>query len=82
MEFLYEDLDLYYNRPANELIFLTNSEHKALHNTTLHLNGSKNPMYNVHRYGKENPMYGKQHSEESKQKMSLTKKRIKNEKFN
>ena len=63
------NLNLYNNRPANELIFLTHSEHKALHNTVLHLTGSKNPMYNVHRYGKENPMYGKHHSDEAKQKM-------------
>ena len=26
-------LDMYYNRPANELIFLTNSEHTSLHRT-------------------------------------------------
>ena len=26
-----EELGLYYNRPANELIFLTETEHKALH---------------------------------------------------
>lgn len=25
-------LDMYYNRPANELIFLTKSEHTKLHN--------------------------------------------------
>ena len=25
-------LDMYYNRPANELVFLTNSEHTILHN--------------------------------------------------
>lgn len=25
------DLDLYYNRPANELIFLTHSEHQSMH---------------------------------------------------
>ena len=27
-----QDLDLYYNRPANELIFLTHSEHARIHN--------------------------------------------------
>lgn len=26
-------LDMYYNRPANELVFLTNSEHTKLHRT-------------------------------------------------
>ena len=27
------ELDLYYNRPASELIFLTKSEHRKLHNS-------------------------------------------------
>ena len=35
-----EELGLYYNRPASELIFLTHSEH-----TKLHTNGKNNPMY-------------------------------------
>lgn len=29
-----KSLDLYYNRPAEELIFMTRSEHMKLHNTT------------------------------------------------
>ena len=32
--------------------------------------GEANGMYNVHRYGKDNPMYGKKHSKESKEAMS------------
>ena len=32
--------DLYFNRPASELIFLTNNEHTSLHNT-----GKKSPYY-------------------------------------
>ena len=32
--------------------------------------GIKNPMYGVHRYGKDAPMYGKHHSEWTKQKQS------------
>ena len=31
---------------------------------------TKHPMYDVHRYGKDSPLYGKRHSEESKKKMS------------
>lgn len=34
------EMGLYYNRPASELIFLTHSEHSALH-----MSGSRNPMY-------------------------------------
>lgn len=31
--------------------------------------GNKNPMNDVHRYGKNAPYYGKHHSDEVKQKM-------------
>ena len=47
----------YYNRPACELIFLTRSEHMALHNT-LKFKGNKY-------------MLGKHHSQEAKLKMSI-----------
>ncbi len=33
-------MDLYYNRPAAELIFLTQSEHRRLHST-----GENNPFF-------------------------------------
>ena len=36
-------LDMYYNRPASELIFLTISEH-----ISLHTKGENNPMYGKH----------------------------------
>ena len=51
----------YYNRPANELIFLTRSEHKALHNTLIF---------------KDKPSWikGKHWPEEAKRKMSIAKK--------
>lgn len=32
---------------------------------------TNHPMYGVHKYGKENPMYGKHHSEEAKRKISI-----------
>ena len=63
-----KELDLYYNRPASELIFLTDIEHKKLHaageyNTMYgngdKLKGEKNGMYGVRRYGEEAPAYGK-----------------------
>ena len=60
-------LDMYYNRPASELIFLTISEHSKLHNK-----GEHNPMYGKQGYWKDktNPMYGKHHSEETKKRQS------------
>lgn len=62
------DNDLYYNRPACELIFLTHSEHTSLHST-----GEKNPMYGKHLYGEKNPFYGKKHSYKTRKKMSESK---------
>ena len=70
-------LGMYYNRPAEELVFLTISEHRSLHNS-----GSGNPMCNedIRKKvsetkkgkctGEYNPFYGKKHSEESCRKMS------------
>ena len=53
-------LGMYYNRPASELIFLTESEHSSLHNA-----------FNKGKYtGEKNPMYGKHHSEETKKRQS------------
>ena len=52
-------LGMYYNRPAEELIFLTASEHHSLHNK-----------------GEKHPLYGKHHSEQSRNKMSESKKNM------
>ena len=66
-------LGMYYNRPAEELIFLTSSEHSILHNK-----GKSHPMYGKHlseehknKIGEGNR--GKQLTEETKNKMSLAK---------
>ena len=50
----------YYNRPACELIFLTNSDHNRLHKSC-----ENNPMF-----GKPSVFKGKHHSAESLKKMS------------
>lgn len=55
--------NLYFNRPASELIFMTKSDHNKIHKQ-----GEKHPMYGL--YGDDNPNYGKHRSEETKQKMS------------
>ena len=72
-----KDNNLYYNRPASELIFLTHSEHSALHKNFSgkhHSEESKNKISDSlkNRNGSNNPMYGKHHSEESKNKQSKT----------
>lgn len=58
-------LDMYYNRPASELIYLPESEHRSLHSI-----GENNSMYGKHhteetkkkqsevKKGEKNPMYG------------------------
>lgn len=83
--------NLYLNRPPSELIFLTKTEHRYIHNI-----GENNPMYGKHHtqevkerirqsmLGENNPMYGigsmkgKQHSKETKRKQSESKKGDKN----
>ena len=69
-------LGTYYNRPANELIFLTRSEHNTLHHKGKNHHYYKKPMSEEQKIkiskamkGEKNPFYGKRHSEESKQKM-------------
>lgn len=64
----------YYNCPANELIFLTNSEHRRLHNT-----GEGNPNYSKklseeHRGNISTALQGKKFSEEHKSKLSIVRK--------
>ena len=53
-------LDMYYNRPAEELVFMTTKEHRQLH------------MKGKQGYWKDktNPMYGKHHSAETRKKIS------------
>ena len=62
-----KELGLYFNRPANELIFLEISEHKRLHM------GCNNPSKNKDRSGENNPMYGKhyKHTKESINKITV-----------
>ena len=50
-------LDMYYNRPASELIFLTVGEHTSLHDE-----------------GENHPFYGKHHTDETRRKMSESRK--------
>lgn len=59
--------NLFVNRPASELIFLTETEHKRLHTSQ--------------RVGDKNPMYGKSLTDEHKQKLSKSLKGKKNPKI-
>ena len=73
--------DLYWNRPASELIFIPHGEHRSLHNK-----GKKNSCETRRKIseamkGEKHPMFGKHHSDESKMKMSESKKGDKNPLF-
>ena len=63
-------LDMYYNRPPEELIFLTRSEHRALHTE-----GEKHPMYGKHQSEETKKKMseahkGKHHSDEARKKIA------------
>ena len=66
-------LDMYYNRPADELIFIPIYEHSRLHMKGKHLSEETRKKMSEANKGKQagenNPMYGKHHSEETKKKM-------------
>ena len=59
-------LDMYYNRPAEELIFLRKGEHTSLRKVS----DSTRKKLSELKQGENHPMYGKHHSEESKNKIS------------
>ena len=82
---------LYYDRPANELIFLTKAKHNSVHFKDKKLSedlkhkmsesGKGKVLSEEHRKhiseatsGENNGMYGKNHSEESRKKISETRK--------
>ena len=71
-------LKMYFNRPANELIFLTESEHDSLHHKGKHHSEEHKKKMSEAKKGKyageNNPMYGKKHSDETRRKMSDAKK--------
>lgn len=59
------DDDMYHDRPADELMIVSQSEHASLHNKSR----------------EHGTMYGKTHSEETRKKMSLAKKGKKRKPF-
>ena len=67
-------LDMYYNRPSSELIFIKHGEHKSLHQKGRCLSEEHKKKLSEAKKGKyageKNPMYGKKHSEEVRNKIS------------
>lgn len=79
-------LNMYYNRPAEELIFLTKSEHNILHNKGKHhseearrkmAESAKGKKISEESKKKNSEAHkGKKHSEESKKKIRSTMKKL------
>lgn len=63
-------LDLYYNRHASELIFLTHSEHMSMHNKGKTLSAETRQKVSETHKGEKSNWYGKHHSESSRKKIS------------
>ena len=60
----------YYNRPACELIFLTQTDHRRLHNFGKHPSEESRKKMSESKKGKPSGMKGKHHSAETRKKMS------------
>lgn len=67
-------LDMYYNRPYFELIFLTRAEHQRLHRKGMKLSEETKNKLRALNKGEKNHFYGKKHSDETKAKISTAKK--------
>lgn len=61
-------MNLYYHRPAGEFIFLTESEHRRLHN--LNMSSSLRQHFSEKNKGKNNPRFGISPTQETKRKIS------------
>lgn len=61
--------NLYYDRPASELIFLTPSEHMYIHGKNRKASLITKKKMSEARKKENNPFYGKKHSEETKEKL-------------
>ena len=64
------DKDLYFHRPASELVFMIREEHLSLHSKGKHLSAEHRQKIAEANSGENNPLFGKHHSTETRQKMS------------
>ena len=76
-----KEIGEYYNRPACELIFLTPTDHRRLHNLgkpsgmkDKHHSAETRKKMSESKKGENNPLFGKHHSAEALNKMSESKK--------
>ena len=66
--------NLYYGRPAEELIFIEAREHRILHKAGKHCSGETKRKMSDAKKGEKCYMYGKPKSDETRRKMSDAKK--------
>ena len=64
------DIGEYYNRPACELILLTPTDHRRLHNLGKHPSEESRKKMSEAKKGENNYWFGKHHSAEARKKMS------------
>ena len=69
-----KEIGEYYNRPACELIFLTPTDHRRLHNLGKHLSEEHKRKLSESMKGENNPRFGKHHSAEARKKISEARK--------
>ena len=76
-----KEIGEYYNRPACELIFLTPTDHRRLHNlgkpsgmNGKHHSTEARKKMSESKNGENNPLFGKHHSAEARKKMSEARK--------
>ena len=69
-----KDKDLYFHRPASELVFMRREEHISLHRKGRTFSEEHRQKIAEAHKGENNPFFGKHHSEETRQKMSKTRK--------
>ena len=66
--------NLYYNRPAEELIFIEAREHRILHKAGKHCSGETKRKMSDAKKGEKCYMYGKPKSDETRRKISESRK--------
>ena len=66
-----KDKDLYFNRPASELVFMRCEEHTSLHHKDKVISEETRQKLSETHKGDNNPLFGKHHSEETRKKMSV-----------
>ena len=71
-------LGMYYNRPPEELVFLTTREHNAIRKVSAETRNKIREAKKGKYAGENHPFYGKHHTEESKRKIGEANKGNKN----